>query len=105
MAEPDGELRVTVALAEPGGQRVVELALEAGATVADAVSRSGLLAGRPELTAAGLGYGIFGRVVGGEHVLETGDRVEILRPLVHDPQDRRRRLARAARTRARRERR
>lgn len=91
-------LRVTVIVAGQGRitQRQVEVA--AGATVAEAVLRSGALAEHPELDPARLGFAIFGRAARPEQAIESGDRIEVLRPLVHDPRDRRRALAREGRT-------
>ncbi len=91
-------IRASVVLAEPTSQRIVSVKLSQGATVAEAVVASGLLAGRAATERAGLAYGIYGRVVDGDSQLEEGDRVEILRPLPQDPRSRRRRLAREGRT-------
>ncbi len=58
--------------------------LPAGATVADAVARSGLVA-RYGIDRAALGFAIFGRRVRADAPLADGDRVELTRPLVVDP--------------------
>lgn len=89
---------VLVVLAEPEQQRTVRLILEEGATVSDAVARSGLLEGRAGPGAEQVAFGIYGRQVAPGRVLEPGDRVEILRPLAQDPRLRRRRLAREGRS-------
>jgi putative ubiquitin-RnfH superfamily antitoxin RatB of RatAB toxin-antitoxin module len=86
-------VRVTVAHARPERQELVELALPAGATLADAIAASGLLARFPDLDAATLKAGIFGRVRPRETRLADGDRVEIYRPLVADPKFVRRKRA------------
>lgn len=67
-----------------------ELALEDGATVADAVRMSGLASDDRA------GYAVFGDRVEPGRVLVDGDRVEILRPLLIDPKDARRRRAAGA---------
>ena len=46
----------------------------------------------------GSAVGIFGTVVGRDHRLADGDRIERLRPLAADPKEQRRRLARQGRT-------
>ena len=38
--------------------------------------------------------GVYGLIVGDEYVLKEGDRLEIYRPLLQDPMERRRRVAR-----------
>lgn len=85
-------------MTEPARHHAVPLRMPQGATVADAVATSGLLAGRAASERDGLAFGIFGKVVEGARRLEEGDRVEILRPLPQDPKSRRRRLAREGRT-------
>jgi putative ubiquitin-RnfH superfamily antitoxin RatB of RatAB toxin-antitoxin module len=76
-------LRVQVAYAAPGAEALVSLDLPSGATVADAVARSGLLA-RLALDAARLGYAIFGQAARADTPLADGDRVELTRPLQAD---------------------
>jgi putative ubiquitin-RnfH superfamily antitoxin RatB of RatAB toxin-antitoxin module len=91
-------IAVTVACAEAGRQTVLPLELPAGATAGEALDRSGIFARHPGLDPAACAIGIYGREVARGHVLCEGDRVEVLRPLAEDPRERRRRLARAART-------
>lgn len=91
----DGEVEVVYAL--PHLQRVVKLPLpEAGLTAAEAVARSGLVAQFPEIGERELVLAVFGVVREASHVLRAGDRVEILRPLRHDPRALRRERAAAA---------
>ena len=59
--------------------------MPAGCTAGEALARSGIFALHPALDAAACGVGIYGREVGGDHVLAAGDRVEVLRPLAEDP--------------------
>ena len=89
---PGGAVEVVYAL--PGRQFVIALPLEPpGLTARAAVERSGLLAQVPELAAQPLVLGIFGVVCDERRVLRDGDRVEIYRPLRHDPRDLRRERA------------
>ncbi|MGY0612408.1 MULTISPECIES: RnfH family protein [unclassified Luteimonas] len=84
-------MRVEVVLALPQACHAVVLELAAPATVADAVAASGL----PQ---EGIdAYAVYGVRVAGSAALHDGDRVELLRPLLVDPKEaRRRRAARAA---------
>ena len=66
--------------------RTVEL--PTGATVGDAVDAAGF-------DATWAAIGIFGEVVDRAHVLQDGDRVDLLRPLLLDPMEARRQQARA----------
>jgi len=87
-------MRVEVIYALPQGQQLVVLELSESATVRAALQASGLLEGIPMLERARLRFGIYGKLVGPEHTLKDGDRVEILRPLQADPKESRRRRAR-----------
>lgn len=86
-------IAVEVVFALPGHQELVQVAIEGGATVADAIAQSDLARKFPEVRFDKLQTGIWGRVVPREHVLNDGDRVEIYRPLERDPRDARRILA------------
>ena len=90
-----GGLRVEVVYALAEAQTVVQVSLHPGATVRDAVARSGLLQGRS--APAELRFGIFGRRVSPERRLVDGDRIEIYRPLRAEPRAARRARAKAAR--------
>ena len=88
-------MKVEVVRAWPGRYELVELDLPQGAVVADAIRGSGL----------GEGYGtddetsavaVFGVVSSLQATLHDGDRVELLRPLLIDPKQARRRRAKAA---------
>jgi putative ubiquitin-RnfH superfamily antitoxin RatB of RatAB toxin-antitoxin module len=80
-------MRVEVVLARPREHRAVVLELPAQATVADALAASGLpLEGID-------GYAVFGVRVAADAPLRPGDRVELLRPLLLDPKEARRRRA------------
>ncbi|MCL9683223.1 RnfH family protein [Legionella maioricensis] len=66
--------------------------LKQGATVADALIKSGVYDLYPETK--GLSVGIYARQVSLDAVLKEGDRVEIYRPLALDPKEKRRQRAR-----------
>ncbi len=90
-------LRVEVVYAGPAGAVRRELLLNAGCTVRDAVRASGLLESWPEIDLARNRVGIFGSLAPPDAPLRDGDRVEIYRPLIADPQEARRRRAGRAR--------
>jgi putative ubiquitin-RnfH superfamily antitoxin RatB of RatAB toxin-antitoxin module len=90
-------LRVRVVYALPHRQIVVDVTLEQGATVGEAVAKSQLQQRYPQTASEPLTCAVFGRIVALSDSLRDGDRVEILRPLLVDPKEQRRQLA--ARTR------
>lgn len=89
----EGVLRIEVVCATPAEQVLIALAVPCGTTAGVAVERSGILRRFPDLDAARLELGVFGRVVTAATVLGDGDRVEIYRPLEADPKQARRRRA------------
>ena len=91
-------IAIEVACAEAERQTLLALRVPAGCTAGEALERSGILALHPAIDAAACGIGIFGEEVPRGHVLQAGDRVEVLRPLAEDPRERRRRLAREGRS-------
>lgn len=95
MGGPDGRVEVVYAL--PDRQRVVVLPWREGLTAGAALEASGLRREFPVLEQQALLLGIYGRRVDAAHPLRAGDRVEIYRPLMHDPREARRMAAQAAR--------
>ena len=92
-------LRVEVVCALRDEQALIALELEEGATVREAIARSGILARIPDAKLAAGRVGIFGKVVGLDAALRDGDRVEIYRPLILDAKEARRGRAQRARGR------
>jgi putative ubiquitin-RnfH superfamily antitoxin RatB of RatAB toxin-antitoxin module len=92
-------LRVEVVYARAHAQHSRVLELEAGVSAGEAVRRSGLLdvEGAPQPSRLRLGIG--GQPVAHGRLLADGERVEILRPLLLDPKEARRRRARRPGTR------
>ena len=80
-------MRVEVVLALPRAHRTVVVELPEGATAGDAVAASGLPMDGID------GLAVFGVRVAADAPLREGDRVELLRPLVMDPKEARRRRA------------
>ena len=86
-------MRVSVLRAWPEAHECVELQLPDGATVADALQASAL-------SCDGMaGFAVFGVRADASTRLHDGDRVELLRPLLVDPKQARRRRAEAQKTR------
>lgn len=93
-------IAIEVACAEPERQTVLAMEVACDCTAGEALTISGIFALHPALDPASCGIGIHGREVNREQILRTGDRVEVLRPLLDDPRERRRRLARQGATMA-----
>ncbi len=92
-------MRVSVAYCPgPDRQTVIELDLDTGATVQQAIVASELLIVHPEIGPDKLAIGVFGERVTPATVLRDGDRVEIYRPLKADPKTARRRRAAGRKT-------
>jgi len=93
-------IRVEVAYAEPERQWLLRVELVEGATVADAITSSGI--GREAgIDASTMTIGIWSKPMPSSTVLRDGDRIELYRPLKADPKEsRRRRAARAKEPRA-----
>ena len=84
---------VEVAYAKPEQQVIVTLTLPEGTTVEQAIHASDLLNRFPEIDRTDIKAGIFGSVCKLDQPLKQGDRVEIYRPLLHDPKEARRQRA------------
>ena len=96
MAEP-GLIEVEVAYALPQRQLVLRVRVAEGASALEAARASAIDRQFPELVLdENCRLGIYGQAVAASHVLRAGDRVEIYRPLLADPRERRRARARRA---------
>ena len=84
---------VELVYALPGRAWSVRLDLPAGATANEALARSGFAATIPGFDASVLSFAIFGRAISAATILRDGDRLELLRPLVADPKQARRKRA------------
>lgn len=65
--------------------------LKQGATVEEALIESNIYSTCPETRE--LPVGVYGKRVSVDQVLKEGDRIEIYRPLILDPKEKRRKLA------------
>jgi putative ubiquitin-RnfH superfamily antitoxin RatB of RatAB toxin-antitoxin module len=87
-------IRVSVAVALPGRQEVVELELPEGSTVDDAVRAARVLERYPQSGLSLERVGIWNKACAPAARLREGDRVELYRPLAADPKQMRRARAR-----------
>ena len=93
-------IEVEVVYALPDRQLRYAVRRPAPLTVRAAIEACGVLRDAPEIDLATGKVGVFGKAVGLDAVLASGDRVEIYRPLVADPKEaRRRRVSEARRPR------
>ena len=90
MAAP---IRVEVVYALPDRCTAVRVELPEGACVADALGAAVMPERVPGLVVDPARLAVFGRAVTPQTPLHAGDRVEILRPLLADPKQARRRRA------------
>jgi putative ubiquitin-RnfH superfamily antitoxin RatB of RatAB toxin-antitoxin module len=90
----DERFQVEVVYATQGRQVRVVVEVRAGTTVQQAIEASGVAAEFAEIDLRVNRVGIYGRLVTLDTLLRPSDRVEILRPLVIDPKEARRRRAR-----------
>ena len=87
------KMNVEVAYALPHSQRIVELSVAAGTTAREAVIQSGIDKSYPEIDLQAADLGVFGKSVKDAYELQSGDRVEIYRPLEIDPKESRKQRA------------
>ena len=80
-------MKVGVAYATAQRQVWLDVEVPEGATVQDAIQRSGILEQFPEIDLETQKVGVFGQVAKLDKELEEGDRVEIYRPITADPKE------------------
>ncbi|EJM73800.1 RnfH family protein [Pseudomonas sp. GM55] len=100
----EADIGVEVVYAAVDRQMLVPVKVPAGTTVRAALLKSGIGQAFPELDLAECPVGIFGKVVADpdSRLVQSGDRIEIYRPLLADPKEvRRLRAAKAAEAKAR----
>ena len=84
---------VEVAYATPERQLILEVMVPAGSEARDAVMASTIDRYFPDLDREQADLAIWGKLARPGQKLEAGDRVEILRPLIADPKEGRRKRA------------
>ena len=83
-------LEIEVAYALSHQQFLRRLKVPSGSTVREAIAQSGVLSKFPEIDLESVKVGIFSRPADLGAPLNSGDRVEIYRPLILSPTDARR---------------
>ena len=79
-------MQVGVAYSENAQQIWLTIEVPDEAKVNDAIERSGILKMFPHIDLDTQKVGVFGKIVKLETTLRPGDRVEIYRPIICDPQ-------------------
>ena len=92
-SEDQATIRVEVVLAMPERQELVAIDVAVGATLAEAIVQSGVTERFGGYEVDLTKVGIFGQKAEPDQVLREGDRVEIYRPLIADPKEKRRQRA------------
>ncbi|GAB4273926.1 MAG: RnfH family protein [Methylomicrobium sp.] len=83
-------IKVEVAYAKPEEQAILTVTLPEGSTVEDAIVKSGIIARFPEIDLSETKVGIFSTACKLDQPVKEFDRVEVYRPLLHDPKESRR---------------
>jgi len=78
-------MKIGIAYAAPTRQAWLSVELPDGATVKDAIERSGILQQFPEIDLEQQKVGIFSKLTKLDAALADGDRIEIYRPITCDP--------------------
>ncbi len=84
------KIDIEICFAEPLKQQIEILSVHIGATVEEAIQQSSLKNCFQEIPDWTNRIGIFGKSVGLDAVVKSGDRIELYRPLMHDPKETRR---------------
>ncbi len=91
-------IKIEVVYATAKRQALIELSIEEGSSVEEAISKSAIYGMFPDHGLDKASVGVWGRPVDRSHTLCAGDRIEIYRPLQMDPRESRRLLAEQGRT-------
>ncbi|MDR2031351.1 MAG: RnfH family protein [Azoarcus sp.] len=79
-------MRIGVVYSEPDQQVWLDIEIPDTATVREAIERSGILGQCPQIDLETQKVGIFGKLAKLDAPLKPGDRVEIYRPIIVDPE-------------------
>jgi uncharacterized protein len=86
----DQQISIEVAYATPQKQALLEVVIERGTTVEQAIRASGILKRFPDIDLDQQKVGIWNRTCKLSDEPNKGDRIEIYRPLIADPKETRR---------------
>jgi hypothetical protein len=79
-------MQIGVAYSEPGQQIWLTIEVPDESTVEDGIERSGILKQFPHIDLSTQKVGVFGRLVKLQAALKPGDRIEIYRGIIADPE-------------------
>ena len=84
-------ITIEVAYALPEVQKIVSVDVASGTLAIDAVKQSSIIRFFPDIDLNGVKMGLFGKVIKPlTQVVQSGDRIEVYRPLIADPKASRR---------------
>jgi putative ubiquitin-RnfH superfamily antitoxin RatB of RatAB toxin-antitoxin module len=91
MAKNSNLIKVEVAYALPEKQYLIQLQVRSDCTLFQAVEQAGISEYFRDVNLATASFGIFGKKITDpqQQLLKEGDRIEIYRPLLMDPKQRR----------------
>jgi putative ubiquitin-RnfH superfamily antitoxin RatB of RatAB toxin-antitoxin module len=92
----DQQISLEVVYGTPEKQALLEVVVEQGTTVEQAILASGIVKRFPDINLEILKVGIWNRTCKLTDIPKKGDRIEIYRPLIADPKEARRRRAEKA---------
>ncbi len=79
-------MQIGVAYSEPGQQIWLNIEVPEDVSIRDAIERSGILKQFPHIDLSTQKVGVFGRLAKLDATLKAGDRVEIYRGIIADPE-------------------
>jgi len=79
-------MQIGVAYSEPGQQIWLNIEVPDESSVTEAIDRSGILKQFPHIDLSVQKVGVFGRLVKLDAKLKAGDRIEIYRGIIADPE-------------------
>lgn len=84
-------LKIEVAFATPQLQKTIAIEVDENTTIIDAIAQSGIQQLFPEYDLLNLAVGVFGKRIYDpqSYRIKAGDRIEIYRPLVQTPNQKR----------------
>ncbi|MFV1993401.1 MAG: RnfH family protein [Acidiferrobacterales bacterium] len=91
------KINIEIVYAGETSQKLVQLEIDPGTSIAQAIKDSGLLKTYPEIDIKDCQVGIFSKKASIDTILQDQDRVEIYRPLKISPKDARKLRASLAR--------
>lgn len=94
--ETDKLIWVEIVYADSHQQKLLKIQIKEGASIQEAIYLSGILHFFPKIDLTQQKVGIFNKIKKLEDKIQSGDRIEIYRPLHLDPKEARRRRVKKA---------